>query len=166
MLKALVTGNIGRDDPPSPQAMADGFRPQTQNGGNPANSSFACSAVKSLLCSALSRRAFRTVQLLLDKVEKKRTSPKTWYRAVFQAGKCEAVENQKDPGENECNQSLKFFQFLENFSGVYPPGGRVRNREFASGSRHRLNCHGGFDGANYAACPITQALLFSFMRGS
>jgi hypothetical protein len=28
MLKALVTGNIGRGDPPSPQAMGDGFKPQ------------------------------------------------------------------------------------------------------------------------------------------
>ena len=63
-------------------------------------------------------------QLLLQgKVEKNGSSPKTWYRGFFQIGKFEPSENQNDPAENKRNRSLKFLQFLENFSGVYPPGG-------------------------------------------
>jgi len=66
---------------------------------------------------------FRGQSLLQYKLEKKGTSPKTWYWPIFQIGKFDMAANQNDPGEIERNRSRKFLQFLENFSGVYPPGG-------------------------------------------
>jgi hypothetical protein len=63
--------------------------------------------------------------LLLDKLEKNGTSPKTWYRAIFQIGKFEMVANQNDPAEIGRKRSRKFLQFLENFSGdIYTGGSR------------------------------------------
>jgi hypothetical protein len=63
--------------------------------------------------------------ILWDKVEKNGFSPKTWYRAIFRVGKFELAANQNDPPKNERNQTLKFLQFLENFSGgiLSPRGG-------------------------------------------
>jgi hypothetical protein len=74
--------------------------------------------------SRAQRRPHRCKFLLQHKLEKKGTSPKTWYWAVFQVGKFEMAENQNDPAEIDPNRSLNFLQFLENFSGGYiPPGG-------------------------------------------
>src|ERR1700728_3193241 len=71
-------------------------------------------------------RWFPVKHLLLGKVEKNGTSPKTWYWAIFGSAKVEAVEIQNDPDEIEHNRSLKFLQFLENFSGggIWGGGGR------------------------------------------
>ncbi len=66
--------------------------------------------------------SFSGQELLQDKLEKKGTSPKTWYWALFQTRRAEVVTNQNDPAENERNRRSKFLQFLENFSGVYPWG--------------------------------------------
>jgi hypothetical protein len=71
----------------------------------------------------------RGQHLLLDKLEKKRISPKTWYRAIFRARKLELAANQKDRAENKRNRSLKFLQFLENFSGGGVWGGGAGNAE-------------------------------------
>jgi len=72
-------------------------------------------------------RVFRDQGLLPGKLEKNRTSPKSWYCAFFQSGKIELVENQNDRPQIETKRRLKFLQFLENFSGVYPPGGGAGN---------------------------------------
>jgi len=74
-------------------------------------------------------RIFRVVRghpLLLDKVEKNRISPKTWYWAILQIGKFETAAHQNDPAEIEPNRSLKSLQFLENFSrgDIYRGGGK------------------------------------------
>jgi len=79
-------------------------------------------------------RVFRVVRgqyLLLDKVEKNRTSPKTWYRAIFRLGKFERAANQNITTKTGRNRSLKFLQFLENFSGgdIYRGGVEVENGE-------------------------------------
>jgi hypothetical protein len=68
-------------------------------------------------------RVFRGQDLLPDKLEKKGISPKTWYWAIFRPGKLELAANQKDRVENERNRTLKFLQFLENFSGGVYTGG-------------------------------------------
>ncbi len=68
------------------------------------------------------RRNGRGIPHLQDKLKKKGASPKTWYRTFVQIATFEAVANQKDPVENERSRSLKFLQFLENFSGGYPWG--------------------------------------------
>jgi len=71
---------------------------------------------------------FRGQSLLQHKLEKNGISPKTWYRPIFQIEKFNMAANQNDPAEIERNWSRKFLQFLENFSGVYPPGGGVCTR--------------------------------------
>jgi hypothetical protein len=68
-------------------------------------------------------RSLRGQSLLQDKLEKKGTSPKIWYWTIFRSGKFESAASQNDPVEIGRNWSRKFLQFLENFSGVYPPGG-------------------------------------------
>jgi len=67
---------------------------------------------------------FRGQHLLQHKLEKNGISPKTWWWPIFQIGKFELAASQNDPAEIERNRAPKFLQFLENFSGVYPTGGR------------------------------------------
>ena len=69
-------------------------------------------------------RSFRGQSLPQPKLEKNAISPKTWYWPIFRSAKFEPAASQNDPAEIERNWSLKFLQFLEDFSGVYPPGGR------------------------------------------
>ena len=61
-------------------------------------------------------------------LEKNGTSPITWYWPIFRSTKSEPAASQDDPAEIERNQSWKFLQFLENFSGVYPTGGRGQTK--------------------------------------
>jgi hypothetical protein len=76
-------------------------------------------------------RLFRGQDLLLDKLEKNGSSPKTWYRTIFRSAKFEPAENQNDPAEIDRKRSLKFLQFLENFSGGGVWGrGRMLNSKF------------------------------------
>jgi len=69
-------------------------------------------------------RSLRGQHLLQHKLEKNGISPKIWYWPIFQIGKFELPANKDDPAEIERNWSLKFLQFLENFSGGIPTGGR------------------------------------------
>jgi len=79
---------------------------------------------------------FRSQSLLQDKLEKKGTSPKTWYWPIFRSAKFEPPASQNDPAEIGRNRSRKFLQFLENFSGVYPPGGEGVSAESGVKKKH------------------------------
>ena len=68
-------------------------------------------------------RLFRGQSLLQYKLEKNGISPKTWYWPIFRSAKFEPAASQNYPAEIKRDRALKFLQFLENFSGVYPPGG-------------------------------------------
>ena len=135
--RSFVTDNVSVCDPPSRQWLGldkcYGFVPACDGrcyglGLRKCLSDKVCDGVTAQNpggCGATtySRQPLRVIavvrgqHLLLDKVEKNRISPKTWYWAVFQIGKFEMAANQNDPAETERNRSLKFLQFLENFSG-------------------------------------------------
>jgi len=68
-------------------------------------------------------RLWHGQSLLQHKLENNGISPKTWCWPIFRSAKFEPPASQNDPAEIGRNRSRKFLQFLENFSGGYPPGG-------------------------------------------